>query len=157
MRLHIDNKKNFYTALALLLFTTVGLVEASKLPFGRLRAPKSGFFSLILTIILGILSLVLLGQAFGKRGEGEERIEEGISINWRKIGLVTGALLAYGLSFEYLGYLLCSFLFILFLLRSIEPQKWWVVIVVAFLVSLSSYLVFGILLKATLPAGILGI
>lgn len=155
VKVDID-KKNFYSALALLLITIVSLIEASKLPFGRLRAPKSGFFSLILTVLLGILSLVLLGQALRKKVGGKTNTEVS-SISWRKIGLVIGALLAYGLSFEYLGYVLCSFLFILFLLRAIEPQKWWVVIAVAFLVSLSSYLVFGVLLKATLPAGILGI
>ena len=154
-KVNID-KKDLYSALALLLITIVSLAEASKLPFGRLRAPKSGFFSLILIVLLGILSLVLLGQALRKRVGGKIDSEVS-SIRWRKIGLVIGALLAYGLSFEYLGYVLCSFLFIFFLLLAIEPQKWWVVIVVAVLVSLGSYLVFGVLLKATLPAGILGI
>jgi putative tricarboxylic transport membrane protein len=149
------DKRIFYTAVTLLLFTFVGLMEASKLPFGSLRSPKAGFFSLILTVLLGILSLMLLGQALKKRAKGEGNVKAP-SISWKKLCLVTGALLAYGLSFEYLGYILSSFLFISFLLCAIEPQKWWLVIVVAFLVSLGSYLVFGVLLKATLPQGILG-
>lgn len=149
------DKSDLYTAVTLLVFACVSLIEANNLPFGSMRTPKSGFFSIILAVLLWILSLMLLVQSLRRRTFRAGNVEM-ISISWKKLCLVTGALVAYGLSFEYLGYVICSFLFILFLLRVIEPQKWWVVFTVASLVSLGSYLVFGVLLKATLPAGILG-
>ncbi len=150
------DKKNFYTALILLVFGLFSLTEASKLPFGSLSVPKSGFFSFLLAILLVFLSLCLLGQSLKKNRIRTDKDETTV-MSWKKLSLVTGALIAYGLSFEYLGYVLCSFLFIVFLLRVIEPQKWWLVMVISCLVSMGSYLVFGFLLKATLPGGILGI
>ena len=73
------------------------------------------------------------------------------------MGLALGALFAFAFLFEHLGYIITTFLLIAFLLRAIEPQKWWVVILVAFLCSLVSFLVFGLLLNIQLPPGILGI
>jgi len=74
---------------------------------------------------------------------------------WKRIGLAIGALVAFGLLFETLGYILSTFLFIAFLLRAVERQKWWLVVVVAFCTSLVIYLLFGLLLNTPLPAGIL--
>ena len=41
-----------------------------------------------------------------------------------KIVLTPGSLLVFGLVFERLGYLLATFLFIIFLLRAVERQSW---------------------------------
>jgi putative tricarboxylic transport membrane protein len=63
----------------------------------------------------------------------------------------------FGLLFESLGYVISTFLFIAFLLRVVERQRWSLVVVIAFFTSLATYLVFGLLLNTPLPAGILGL
>jgi putative tricarboxylic transport membrane protein len=144
------------SALTLLTLALAALFEASKLPFGRLSSPQPGFFPVILAVILTIFSLVLMAQAMGgtKKESGASRAGSAI---WRRIVLAVGALVVFGVLFESLGYIISTFLFIAFLLRAVEHQKWSLVVVVAFFTSLATYLVFGLLLNTPLPGGILGL
>ena len=144
------------SALTLLALALAALLEASKLPFGTFSSPQPGFFPLILAILLAFFSVLLLAQEIpGKDGEAGALLG-GVAL-WKRIGLALGALVAFGLLFETLGYLLSTFLFIAFLLRAVERQKWWLVVVVAFCTALVTYLLFGILLNTPLPAGILSV
>ena len=56
-------KRDLILGFVLLALAIVTLMEISKLPIGSLSSPHVGFFPLIAAILLGILSLVLLGQA----------------------------------------------------------------------------------------------
>lgn len=147
-------RKGVISAVTLLALALAALLEASKLTFGTLSSPQAGFFPLILAPILAGFSLLLLGQAIKGRQEGASTFQIGPG-TWQRIGLAMGALLAFGLVFETLGYITSTFLLIAFLLRGVERQKWWLVVVVAFSTSLVSYLIFGLLLNTPLPAGIL--
>lgn len=150
-------RRDVISGIALLALALAILFEAGRLPFGGLSSPRPGFFPLILAIILAIFSLLLLGQAIKEEREKEASPFLPGTRNWKRLGLAIGALFAFGLFFESLGYIISNFLFIAFLLRAVERQKWWLVVVVAFSTSLVSYLIFGLLIKAPLPAGILPI
>ena len=142
------------SALTLLALALAALLESSKLPFGTFSSPQPGFFPLILAIFLAFFSVLLLAQEISQTdGEGGASLG-GVAL-WKRISLAVGALVAFGLLFETLGYVLSTFLFIAFLLRAVERQKWWLVVVVAFCTSLVIYLLFGLLLNTPLPAGIL--
>ncbi len=148
-------KRNLITSIILLAFSIATLAETSKFPIGKLSSPKIGFFPFFLAILLGILSLVLLGQAIKMRGEGE--IPLWVSSGRGKIFMLTvGVLFIFPIFFERLGYLISTFLLIALLFGAIGQKKWWVVIIVAVFSTLASYLVFAILLKTPLPVGILG-
>jgi hypothetical protein len=56
-----------------------------------------------------------------------------------------------------LGYLVTTFLFVAFLLRIVERKSWAQAGAVALSASLVSYIIFGLLLGAPLPAGFLRI
>jgi putative tricarboxylic transport membrane protein len=142
------------SAATLLALALAALLEASKLPYGRLNSPQPGFFPLILAIFLAIFSLVLLAQSI--RGTKEEsRGSSREAAIWKRIVLAVGALVVFGVLFESLGYIISTFLFIAFLLSVVEQQKWSLVVVIAFFTSLATYLVFGLLLNSPLPGGIL--
>jgi putative tricarboxylic transport membrane protein len=143
------------SAVTLLALALTALLEASKLPFGRLNAPQAGFFPLILALFLAVFSLVLMAQSIG--GAAEKSGTSNEKAIWKKILLAIAALAVFGVVFESLGYIISTFLFIAFLLRAVEQQKWSSVVVVAFLTSLTTYLVFGLLLNTPLPGGILGL
>jgi putative tricarboxylic transport membrane protein len=147
-------KTGVISALALLALALAALLEASKLPFGKLSSPQAGFFPLILAAILAAFSLLLLGQAIKERQEGASAFRIGPG-TWKRISLAIGALVAFALVFESLGYITSTFLLIAFLLRAVERQKWWLVAVVAFSTSLVTYLIFGLFLETPLPPGIL--
>lgn len=125
------------------------------MPIGTPGRPQVGFYPFILAILLTILSVLLLWQAI-KEKKGGGSTGEVRSGGLKKIGLAMGALFAFAFLLDLLGYIISTFLLIAFLLRAIEPQKWWIVIVVAFLCTLVSFLVFNLLLEAQLPPGILG-
>ena len=76
-------------------------------------------------------------------------------IERHRLVLTLGSLLICGVVFERLGYLLATFLFIIFLLRAVERRSWGLALSVALSASLMSYLVFGLLLGTPLPAGFL--
>jgi len=142
------------SALTLLALALAALFEASKLPFGRLSAPQPGFFPVILAVLLAIFSLVLIAQAIGETKE-ESVASPAAHATWKGIVLALGALVVYGVLFESLGYVISTFLFIAFLMRAVDRQRWGLIAVVAFSTSLISYLLFGFLLETPLPQGIL--
>jgi putative tricarboxylic transport membrane protein len=148
-------KGDLITSIVLLALAVVTLLYAIKLPFGTLKSPHVGFFPLVVAILLGIFSLFLLWQAI-KEKEGISFFWRG-SEGWKRISLTLGTLFAIAIFFERLGYVISTLLLIAFLLWVIGRQKWWVVIMTAFLSALGFYLLFGILLKSQLPTGILSV
>jgi drug/metabolite transporter (DMT)-like permease len=71
----------------------------------------------------------------------------------KKVVLTTIALLVYAIGMGYLGFLISTFIFFVFLLRTIEPQRWGLVILESLLASGISYVIFEIWLQAQLPRG----
>lgn len=58
--------------------------------------------------------------------------------------------------FEAFGFVLSMFLMILFMMRTIDPQKWKTSLFYSLISALGSFFVFRILLKTQLPSGFLG-
>lgn len=141
--------------VASIVFLVVGLgafIESMKLPFGRISAPAAGFFPAVLAVLLALASLFIFVEALRGSHDGAVQREP---LTWKKIVLTLGSLLVFGLVFERLGYLLATFLFIIFLLRAVERQSWGLALSVALSTSIASYVVFGLLLGTPLPAGFL--
>ena len=63
---------------------------------------------------------------------------------------------AYILALERTGFLLTSLLVLLTMLKGVEKFSWWKAILISVLSSGSTYLLFHVLLKATLPTGVFG-
>jgi putative tricarboxylic transport membrane protein len=151
----IMKQRNLVSGIILLALAIATLVETNKLEIGTLLSPQTGFFPFILAILLGILSLILLGQAITEKDE--RKVPSWVSSGgWKTLSLTLGGLLFFAIFFERLGYLVSTFLLISLLVGAIGKRKWWLVILFAFLSTLISYLIFGILLKTELPAGIMG-
>lgn len=129
--------------------------------FGDIRAkfPNAGFFPFIAGAILVFLALIqLIGTLTAGRAEedkGEDFFPEQYSVKRLLIALVI--LFLYAEALEYVGFSITNFLFMVLLLRALEPQGWKTVLVTAFLTSISCYVLFDILLKVPVPRGIFGI
>jgi hypothetical protein len=121
--------------------------------------PGPGLLPFIGGIALTLLGIGVLIPALRKETGTREGVKNFFpeKDSFRKIFLAVLALGAYGMGLEYAGFLLMSFLFMIFLLRFIEPQRWTVVLTASLLTAASSYLLFQFLLKVQLPRGILGI
>ena len=134
------------------VFALVSLYEASKLPFGRTSAPGAGFFPTVLAAVLAMISLIGIIAMLRSNGT-PDRAEP--RLLWSKVFLTLTMLLAFAALFEFAGYLLTSFLLVMFLLRAVERKSWTQAGVVALSASLVSYIIFGLLLGAPLPTGFL--
>jgi putative tricarboxylic transport membrane protein len=145
-------------AASLILAGLAGLIlfEASRLAFGSIRVPQTGFFPSILATLLLFFSIALLLQTRRQTG-GESREPPIKSEAWIRISITLAAMLGFALVLEKLGFLLSTFTLMLLLLRVIEAQKWSRVIAVAFATALISYFLFARLLNIPLPAGVLEI
>ena len=146
-------KTNFVTSIILIAMTIGALIEIRNLPIGSLQTPQAGFFPLIVTILLGILSLAFLGQTIREKSKGEELFLSRLG-EWKKVALTVVILLAFIVFFEYLGFLISTFLLIVFLSIAVGGRKWPGAVGFSILTAFVCYLLFNSLLKASLPGGI---
>lgn len=146
---------NRMSALFSLLFAIYILQGSVKLDVGSMHQPGPGFFPLFGGIILLVFSTtVLLQSILGKsRSVKSKTPDEGKNI--RVIAYASISLLIYTLIFEWLGFVLSTFLLLAFLLRILEHKKWWVELLTAGIISSSAYIIFNYFLKSQLPSGIL--
>jgi len=142
-------RRDWAVATAALAFGAAALYEASKLPFGTVHNPGQGFFPWWTSAVINLLALILLFEALRSRSktarEGPGRIA--------KVAALLGVLAAYTFLLEPLGYTLCTFLLVLFMLRATDPQRWAVALGMAAITAVGSYVVFAMWLSVTLPRG----
>jgi putative tricarboxylic transport membrane protein len=144
--------RDLTSALFWLAFAIFFSIESlTQLKLGTLHQPGPGFFPFWAGVVLGLLSLILLLNSL----RNQERLSLSGLKSW-KLLLVAGALLAYLLLLETLGFVTITFLF-LFLLLRLEYKGWVFSAVSALLGALASYAIFQLWLKTQLPAGPFGI
>ncbi len=137
--------------LALAVFI---IAESMRIGIGGFRNPDAGLFPIFNAVLLALFSLLLLGDSIFRRREKGEKAVWPKDINWKNLLLTLAALLVYALILEKAGYVLTTFLFILFLSRAIEPQKWTVAFAGALATAGLSYLIFEVWLQTQLPDGV---
>ncbi len=120
---------------------------------GPLAAPGTGFLPFLAGCAIALLASIglILATLKRRKGTGWKPILRGI--RWQKPLLVMAALVVYALLMKPLGFLLCTVLFIGFLLRAVEPQRWPVVILGAVGTALGAFAIFDLWLKTQLPRG----
>ena len=123
---------------------------------GTLSSPGSGFLPFLSALAMSAFSLVGFIHASVRKNGGPERVPILKGVRWEKAFIVLASLFAYGWLLGVLGFVLCTFLFLAFLLRGVAPQKWAWVVGGSFLITVASYLVFEVLLKAQMPKGVWG-
>jgi len=142
-----------------LFFSIIVFFESCRLGLGTLRCPQAGFFPFVASMAMGTLSLILLLSNITKEKRKKFERDKNISFNrqtFSKVLYVLGSLVAYSFLFKILGFILDTMILIGFLLRAVEPQKWFVVVIVSLTVSLIGYFLFGVVLNLQLPKGFLG-
>jgi putative tricarboxylic transport membrane protein len=140
----------FWTALGFYI-----AYEGYRLQLGTFQEPKSGFLVFWAGMILSGLSLALFVQTFWiKKDEARKVLWKGV--RWSKVVKLIVSILLYILIFKWAGFLLSTFVLLLFLLKGLEPQKWSVALVVSLVTVVLVYVLFGVLLESQFPEGILG-
>jgi putative tricarboxylic transport membrane protein len=134
-----------------IIFSGVTIFLAFKLPMGDISKPGPGIFPLLLSVVIGVLSLCLLFGTFRPRAESE--LGESVVAKWRLVYLF-GDLILYGIFFRPLGFLISTWIFLI-LLKPIVKKRWIPVLLGSLLISGGFFFFFNYLLKVELPLGIL--
>jgi len=108
-------------------------------------------------LLLGILAAVDLGQGILNKWE-RDKSDKVIwaDIHWGKFLITLVALILYTYLFSTLGFLIGTFLLLLFLYQVMERRSWGIVLTASAVTTVLFYLVFKIGLDSQLPRGFLG-
>lgn len=140
------------SGLLFLIFSLYIAYEASKLPLGGFHHPEAGFFPFGLGLALLLLSGILLSQAF-KRGRLKEWFKFGEGK--RRLLLAVAAMVVYVIVLNRLGYMVSTFLIMVFLLKGLEKQKWRTTLLISVPCVVISYITFSWWLGVPLPKGVI--
>jgi putative tricarboxylic transport membrane protein len=127
------------------------------LELGTLHDPGSGFMFFWVGILMIGLSASIFLRAIQMKADAGGVSILGKDIRGKKILVVLASLFLYAYTFTSLGFILTTGLFLLFLFKAIEPQKWSWAVLGALISTLAAYGVFQLWLGSQLPRGLLGI
>ena len=144
---------DLWTGLFLTVFSGAVIAEALDLEVGTPASPGSGFMIFGVAVVLGVLALIQVLKALLYRSR-EEETAPGKIHRWRVVTVI-GANVLYIVLLEPVGYLLCTFLLLTFLLQVYEKGKWIWAAGGAAAATLVTYGFFSKLLQLNLPKGLI--
>jgi putative tricarboxylic transport membrane protein len=125
--------------------------QSVALNIGTPRVPGPGFFPFCLSLVLVFISLIIFFQGMKRSSHAPEK-----GLKRSRVAIALGAIFAFALVMERVGYLVSTFLLIWLLLNLMVKKAWWFAPGVACLIALASYVLFKVWLKVLLPSGYLG-
>lgn len=151
-----DSEKS--SSLFLLLIALVVLYGSARLGLGTVASPGPGFLPFLAALVLAFSSGIhFLSKIFSKIQRSNGVVANlWAGMKWRKVIYVVLALMVYAIFFEDVGFLLCTFFLMMFLLAVMEVKHWYTVPIGGALVSVATYIIFEKILVIGFPVGILG-
>ena len=137
-------------AAVLLVFGLIALEEARKLRLGSIARPGPGFFPVVLAAAFSLVCLILLVTAWRAR---DPHAAAGPPLSSRKIVATIAALFVYAFALERLGFVITTFVLLLFFFKALERQRWTTALAGSLATAFVTYLVFKVWLQVQLPAG----
>ena len=144
------------SGIVLFILSLIMAYLSWKLPLGGFKRPGPGLYPLLLSLVLASLVLLLFVSSWRESPARRSEPIPASKENLKKVLYILGILLVYAFFFESLGFLFSTCLFFL-LLKPVVDKKWGYIIIGAILITLSSYLIFDVLLQSQLPKGFLRI
>jgi putative tricarboxylic transport membrane protein len=141
-------------SLVCLVIAGIALWQSMKVPMGNIRQPGPGFLPFWVGVILALLSAFLCFDANFRKPAAEPVHFLSGEGKWPYVVAAGIALLIYTFLLEPMGFILSTFLLLIFLLRVIGRQKWWVGVTGSILVTFFTHLIFKVALKVQLPRGL---
>jgi putative tricarboxylic transport membrane protein len=145
------------TGVFLLVLSGFVIWEAAQMPPSATFGPGSGFLPFWLGVLLAVLATILFVSA--KRREVTEKDSESVFPGKQAlfaIAAVLAGLAGYILLIDVLGYLVDTFLFVVFLVKVVEREPWPLTLKLAVATTIGLFITFQILLKITLPSNMFG-
>jgi len=150
----MNRQNNIVIPLSWIGLSIFAMVCSYELNLGDFRNPGPGLMPFLVGSALLLTSIPLAVKSLRKLRSKNDKKEVAGKVNFVKLILVLGSLLAHALLLEILGYLVATSLLLIVLFRTAGCRKWTVVFVASALAVIGSYAVFT-LLGVRFPEGIL--
>jgi putative tricarboxylic transport membrane protein len=148
------NNSNRISSVFFLALSLYVCQQAIVIGVGSLHKPGPGLMLFCAGLGVGCLSLWLLLETFISRNIHKEAAPKEVKLNKSSTTvMVCVSLFVYAIAVNWIGFVLSTLLFTIFLLRLIESHKWWITILEASLITLGNYLIFVVWLGLSLPNG----
>jgi len=154
----MKKRERLMAIIWVLLGLTISIWSAT-FPFGDLEDPGPAYFPLGAGLMIAVFGIIMFFHTTKRNENDSLRPSEPLIPHRTAVMRVVFCLVGMSLSaalFEILGFVLTMFLMILFMMRTIEPQKWRAALFYSLISALGSLFVFKVLLKTSLPGGLLG-
>ena len=150
-------KADMITAIILLVLSGFVIQDAWRMPSSASFGPGAGFLPFWLSVLLAVFAIILFVSAWRRKATEKD----GHSIFPGKQALLAITMVMVGLGvyielIEILGFLIDTFLFILFLMKVVEKEKWPLTLMVAAGATAVLFITFQYLLQITLPSNMFG-
>jgi len=145
------------TGTLLFVFAAFMVWESLRLRYYTMIGPGPGFFSLWISLFLGLLAAIMFYQATFKSSDPMPDDFIPPKVGYLRICAVIGALFFIVVTMEFLGFRISIFVFLLFLLLVLGRQKVLLTLFVSLGFSWGLFYVFTKMLKVPLPVGVFGI
>jgi putative tricarboxylic transport membrane protein len=144
------------TGVIVLIFSLAVMEGARRMPPSGTFGPGAGFLPFWLGVAMAVLSIVLLVNATREPAQALDRSPFPRGRAVLSILETVGALAAFILLLETIGFLLSIALLTAFLLRVVERERWLTSMTIAVANSAGLYVIFQMLLGVSLPKNIFG-
>lgn len=150
-------KADIITGFVLLVLSGYVMREAWLMPQSATFGPGPGFLPLWLGVLLAFLAVILLVTTWSRRATENDRQSPfpGFKPLLSVASVILGLAL-YTLFMETLGFLVDTFLFVVYLLGVVERERWPMTLMIAASTTAALYLIFQVLLTITLPRNMFG-
>jgi putative tricarboxylic transport membrane protein len=131
---------------------------AYQLDLGEIRNPGPGFFPFWAGLALAAISFIVFGKTYKGNKEAKQDAPPSpfSSVRWKTLGLVIMLMILYANTFELLGFVIGTFIMMVFLFKIDRSQRWLVSAASAAATVLATYLLFELIFQSGFPRGLLG-
>ena len=144
---HLD----VYSSVFWLVFSIYIALESYRLGLGKWDDPGPGYFPFGAALLFACMAFVVFVRSLSIGPVS--KTDAGQRYRWQNVILVLIAMVLYTLLLNSIGFVLCTFLIVVFFVKVVALRRWTSSIMMALCMSIGSYLLFSFFLKAPLPKG----
>jgi hypothetical protein len=144
----IKSQRDFVSGLMFVVVGVIFAVGATNYSMGSSAKPGAGYFPLILSVLMAILGAIVLFKSLTIESPGGDLIGK---IAWKPLLVIVAAIAIFGFSIERLGMIVSIPILIVISSLAGDEFHWKGVIANAIVLTISSWVIFILGLKLTIP------
>jgi putative tricarboxylic transport membrane protein len=146
-------RSDLYSSAFWFVFAIYIAVESCRLGLGKWDDPGAGYFPFGAALLFGVMALAVLVKSLKRSSEAGVDSGKKEKLRWQNVIFILMAMILYTSLLNKMGFVLCTFLIVIFFVKVIASQHWAKAILTASSMAIGSHLLFNVLLNAQLPKG----